>query len=135
MNLTFHKEDFGIEADWNFFATAHGKGSWDGLAGSVKRQATMESLRKPVDGQILTAENLYEFAKSHFPGLIVEFVASEEIQQLEAEILADRFKSAKTINGTLKLHQFNSIGLSNTHLNVKEYSLSLNTKKVKVSKI
>ena len=101
MNLTFHKEDFGIEADWNFFATAHGKGSWDGLAGSVKRQATMESLRKPVDGQILTAENLYEFAKSHFPGLIVEFVASEEIQQLEAEILADRFKSTKTSSTAL----------------------------------
>ena len=134
MNLSFHEDDFGIPADWNFFATAHGKGCWDGLAGSVKRQATMESLRRPVDNQILTASELYKFAKNQFPGIIVEFISSEEILQLEEEVLADRFKAAKTIKGTLKLHQFNSIPNSKTHVNVKEYSMCDSSKNVKVSK-
>ena len=26
INLVFHKEDFGMPADWHFFATSHGKG-------------------------------------------------------------------------------------------------------------
>ena len=134
LNLTFHGDDFGPSADWNFFATAHGKGCWDGLAGSVKRQAVLESLRRPVDGQLLTPDDLFKFAKDKFPGMVVEFVASEEILRIEREVLAERFKAAKTIKGTLKLHQFNSIADSKTHLNVKEYSMCDTTKKVKIAK-
>ena len=134
LNLTYHEDDFGVPADWNFFATAHGKGCWDGLAGSVKRQAVMESLRRPVDNQILTLQDLFKFAKENFPGMVVEFVSAEEILQIEEEVLAERFKSARTIKGTLKLHQFASIGESRTHLNVKEYSLCDSSKKVKISK-
>ena len=26
INLGYHKEDFGMPADWHFFATSHGKG-------------------------------------------------------------------------------------------------------------
>ena len=54
LNLTYHEIDFGIPADWGFSATSHGKGPWDGLAGSVKREAARESLRRPVTDQILT---------------------------------------------------------------------------------
>ena len=36
-NLEEHKTDFGVEADWSFSATGHGKGPLDGLAGSAKR--------------------------------------------------------------------------------------------------
>ena len=134
LNLTFHEDDFGIRADWNFFATAHGKGSWDGLAGSVKRQATLESLRRPLNNQILTATDLFEFARDHFPNIIVEFVSKEEIVKLEEELLSLRFQSALTIKGTLKFHQFRTIEGSNTHVEVKEYSLSSVSKTVKVSK-
>ena len=134
LNLAYHEDDFGVQADWNFFATAHGKGCWDGLAGSVKPQAIMESLRRPVENQILTADDLYKFAKEHFPGMVVEFVSSVEILELEADILADRFKLAKTIKGTLKLHQFNSIEDDKAQLDVKEYSKCGSSKKVKVSK-
>ena len=35
-NLLHHKADFGCTADWNFFATAHGKGPVDGIGGLVK---------------------------------------------------------------------------------------------------
>ena len=110
------------------------KGSWDGLAGSVKRQATLESLRRPLNNQILTAADLFVFARDHFPNLIVQFVPKEEIEKLEEELLSVRFRSALTIKGTLKLHQFRTIEGSNTYVNVKEYSMSSSSKTVKVSK-
>ena len=37
-NILFHKEDYGSTADWNFFATSHGKGENDGVGGDVKIQ-------------------------------------------------------------------------------------------------
>lgn len=30
-NLLAHKDDFGIEAEWHFHATAHGKSACDGV--------------------------------------------------------------------------------------------------------
>ena len=36
-NAVFHHADFGIEATWNLFKTAHGKGAVDGGGGEVKR--------------------------------------------------------------------------------------------------
>ena len=39
IKLCYHKEDFGIPAEWHFFATSHGKGPCDGVGGAVKREA------------------------------------------------------------------------------------------------
>lgn len=44
LNLCMYKIDFGIDAEWHFFATSHGKSSYDGLGGTVKRLATKASL-------------------------------------------------------------------------------------------
>ena len=33
LNLSFHLEDFGINAEWHFFATSHGKNACDGIGG------------------------------------------------------------------------------------------------------
>ena len=35
-NLLLHQKDHGMPADWNFFATSHGKGENDGAGGDVK---------------------------------------------------------------------------------------------------
>ena len=40
INLVFHEIDVGVPAEWNYFATAHGKGPRDGLGGTLKRLAT-----------------------------------------------------------------------------------------------
>ena len=39
----------------------------------------MESLRRPIEKQILTPQDLFKFAKENFSGMVVEFVSSEEI--------------------------------------------------------
>ena len=95
----------------------------------------LESLRRPVSDQILTPDDLFKFAKEKFPGMVVEFVSAAEILEIEEKALAYRFKTARTIKGTLKLHQFNSISESKTHLNVKAYSMCESSKNVKISKI
>ena len=37
MNLCLHFKDFGLKAEWIFFATSHGKSTCDGIGGTVKR--------------------------------------------------------------------------------------------------
>jgi hypothetical protein len=39
LNLCNHDADFGLPAEWHFFATSHGKGPCDGVGGTVKRLA------------------------------------------------------------------------------------------------
>ena len=54
INLCLHKDDFGISAEWNFYATSHGKGACEGVGGSVKRLAARASLQKPYNDKIMT---------------------------------------------------------------------------------
>ena len=42
MNLCYHKEGFGVQAEWHFYATSHGKGQCDGIGGTVKRLASLQ---------------------------------------------------------------------------------------------
>jgi hypothetical protein len=32
-----HEQNFGLPAKWHFFATSHGKGPADGIAGAAKK--------------------------------------------------------------------------------------------------
>ncbi|KAL5491531.1 hypothetical protein EMCRGX_G016833 [Ephydatia muelleri] len=79
VNLAFHNRDFkNIEAEWHFFATAHGKGPCDGLGGTVKREAVSTSLKRPLEGQIQTPQELSEWAKDAIPSVTFEFVDKKE---------------------------------------------------------
>ena len=134
LNLTYHIEDFGVDASWAFSATSHGKGPWDGIAGSAKREAALESLRRPLENQIQTATDFFIFVKEKFKNLVVEFVSAEEIKKLEEEVLRDRFKNAKTIQGTLGFHDYETIPGNNKQIKVKKFSLSSTVKIVSVVK-
>ena len=37
INLCCHKDDFGLDVEWNFFATSHGKSACDGIGGTVTK--------------------------------------------------------------------------------------------------
>ena len=47
INLANHEADFGMPADWHFFATSHVKGPCDGDGGALKRLAARASLQRP----------------------------------------------------------------------------------------
>ncbi len=53
INLCHHQKDYGIEGEWHFFATSHGKGPCDGVGGTVKWLAARASLQRPDDDHIM----------------------------------------------------------------------------------
>lgn len=46
MNRICNRYDFGVDAEWNFFATLLGKGSCEGVGGCVKRYEYQSSLQR-----------------------------------------------------------------------------------------
>ena len=78
LNLCHHLSDFGIPAEWHFFATSHGKGACDGLGGTVKRLAARASLQRPYEDQIVTPLQLYEWATVNIPSTVFAYCSTEE---------------------------------------------------------
>ncbi|KAL5515849.1 hypothetical protein EMCRGX_G001083 [Ephydatia muelleri] len=119
-NLCHHVEDFGVPAEWHFFATSHGKSPADGIAGTVKRTAAKASLQRPFEDQILTPLKLYEFVLQNIKGIHFAYSTLKDHEQ-EAKILAERFKYCRTVPGTRSFHSF--IPLSTSSVNVMPFSL------------
>ena len=103
-NLIFQVQDFGIIAEWNFFATSHRKNLCDGVGVTVKCLATRASLQRPLDNQILTPYQLFEFASQDISG--VTFCVDSETVKKTAAVLEPRFANAEHIKGTKNHHQF-----------------------------
>lgn len=121
LNVSMHHEDFGIPAEWHFFATAHGKSICDGLGGTLKRLATKTSLQRPYNEQITTVNELFNWAKSSLQNIDVAFVAEAEYTQEERN-LATRFSNLKRIPGTQSKHAI--IPISVGSVTAKEFSNS-----------
>jgi hypothetical protein len=47
INLCYHKDDLGMDAEWHFFAVSHGKGAYDGIRGTITRLEKKTSLQNP----------------------------------------------------------------------------------------
>lgn len=131
INLCYHKEDFGISAQWHFSATSHGKGACDGIGGTVKRLAARASLQRPYDQQIMTPRQLYEWAFDNIPTVKFQYCSNEEYLK-EKAFLEKRFQKSQTIPGTRKFHSF--IPVTKSKLRVREYSLSPEYKDVHVAR-
>lgn len=116
-NIRHHKEDFDLKCEWNFFATSHGKGPCDGIGGVIKRLATRYSkqLVKSGKDRLLTALQLFQYAKENITGVNVFFVSTEEVMAVR-EALALRFALAKPVPGSRDHHYF--VPLSTTLLSV-----------------
>ena len=94
---------FGLKARWIFFATSHGKSNCDGIAGLLKREVAKESLRRPMDKQILDVQGIDEFAKSNLPNIKTFIVTREELDQ---QRLIINSVQPQTIPGTRGYHDF-----------------------------
>jgi len=88
-NLVHHKQDFGFTAEWNFYATSHGKNSCDGVGGTVKHLATRASLQRPLDDQILTPHQLFQFARDNISGIASFFIDTNTVVKTTGETLED----------------------------------------------
>ena len=86
LNLCYHKDEFGLNAIWSFFATSHGKSPCDGIGGTVKRQIARASLHKPLNDQILTFDAVkklyirFLYIIEHFWGSATSWVVQCQVQ-------------------------------------------------------
>ncbi|CAF4104405.1 unnamed protein product, partial [Rotaria sordida] len=119
LNLTHHKDDFGLDACWTFSSTAHGKGPCDGLGASVKYAATRSIITSGTS--ICSAEEFFEFtikfnhnaakaSTTNQPPIHAFYVNSITVERIYSEILKPRWeKLTKThrIKNIRSFHQFN----------------------------
>ena len=132
-NLAYHEEDYGVPAEWHFFATSHGKGPCDGIGGTVKRLATKASLQRTLDCQIQTPHQLYEWAQDNIAGVTTIFCPKGDIAEHETFLKA-RLEKSITVAGTEKLHAFYLIR-GRHQLVVKRYSNSGESRTANVVKV
>ena len=110
LNLCLHKEDFGIDAEWVFFATSHGKSPCDGIGGSVKRHAAKRSLQRPLNDQILDYKAMLEVCKEM--SAIKFFDISQEEMVVTRKFLEERYSKGDTVVGTKSSRHFVPISSS-----------------------
>ena len=108
INLCLHKVELGLDATWNFFATSHGKGPCDGIGGSVKRLARLESLRRVAGKYLNTFDKLYEFCASDINNVAFMKITAAHMEMRRPAISA-RWQGGSTVPGTQSFHQFHPL--------------------------
>jgi hypothetical protein len=112
VNLCHHEKDHGLTAQWNFFATSHGKSPCDGIGGTVKRLVARASLQATVTDQILTAKQMFDWAYQHITGITFFYVSDDDVNANTQRFqLEERYASSKTISGTRSHHSFVPISM------------------------
>lgn len=86
------------------FATSHGKGSCDGLGGTIKRLAAKSSLQN-VNNPINSAEKFFLWVNKNIVNVNTTFFSIQEYN-IETRELQKRFEKAKMIPDTLMYHSF-----------------------------
>ncbi|XP_066934504.1 uncharacterized protein [Clytia hemisphaerica] len=86
MNLCHHQEDFGIDAEWIFFATSHGKSPCDGIGGFVKRHVAKRSLQRPLKNQILDYEAMLDLCVTELKDIHFVGISQEEMKVVREEL-------------------------------------------------
>lgn len=132
-NIYHHEIDFGVCAEWHFFATAHGKGPCDGIGGTLKRLAARTSLQRPTDQQILEPMDLFNWANEPgtLPSITVKYWDKKNYE-IATEFLTGRYDQTKRIPQTQRAHCV--IPSKNYKLIVKDYSFSDNYTEHKIIK-
>lgn len=103
--LLCHEAEWGINAEWHFFATAHGKGACDGVGGSIKNAARTASLQRNSKNQITSPKHLFEWAITFFKNIDFYFCTIQEYQTHEKSFLS-KHKNCKALPKTRQFHAF-----------------------------
>ena len=80
INLCHHHDNFGLDAEWIFFATSHGKSPCDGIGGFVKRHVAKRSLQHPLNNQILDHKAMINLCIEEIKDIEFIEISQEEIQ-------------------------------------------------------
>lgn len=102
-NVFHHEYDFCVRAEWHFCATSHGKSAADGIGGTVKWTAAKAILQCPLNNQILTPVQFYEYASTEISGIHFAFATSSEYEK-DTKMLLHRYKHCRTVSETRALN-------------------------------
>ena len=121
-NLCNHEADFGIAAEWNFFATSHGKNPCDGIGGNLKLTAYKHSLQCLDENHILNAEDFHKVVSEKCKKVKSILVSTAKIHATE-KFLENRFNDAMPLIGTRSFHRIVPID----KCKVKAYVISIDS--------
>lgn len=102
LHICNHEKLYGLKAEWNFFATSHGKSPCDAIGGTMKRDISKESLRRPLENQILTVIDMQKYCKENIKKINVFLVLKEDIVSYREKITNE----TQTLPGTRTYYQF-----------------------------
>ena len=105
MNLCLHKYNFGLNAEWIFFATSHGKSPCDRIGGSVKHHAAKRSLQRPMNNQILDYQAMLNVCEEEMSKIKFFGISKETIDEVHKS-LEEQFSRGNTVPGTQSSHHF-----------------------------
>lgn len=132
INLIEHEKEFGIPAEWHFFATSHGKGAVDGIGGSVKQKAYRASLQGNENSQITTPKQLFDWAVSNFKKISFGYCSQEDHAAHKLK-LESRYSKVQTVKGTRQFHFYRP--LNDSQVICAMYSAQKTTKVVNVIQV
>merc|ERR1712110_520175 len=131
-NLACHFDDYGVDAEWNFNASSHGKGGWDGGGSILKSHARKQISKNPIRCPIRSPRTFYEETKKHFKNMAVFYCDKDQIQKIYGDYnLEDRYTVLQEIFPEREYQVYVSDGAAqhfkcilgqNTHLKVKPVS-------------
>ena len=105
--LCYHNSDHGLEAEWIFFATSHGKSPCDGIGGTAKRLTAHASLQMTSGQVISTPYEMFQWCQDNVFGISFFYVSSEDINNHVNQFHLDqRYELTKTVPGTRLYHSF-----------------------------
>lgn len=106
-NLSHHYLDYGLQAEWHFFATSHGKSPCDGIGGTVKRLVARASLQMVSGQTISTPESMFDWCQSNISGIHFLYISSVDIlRHVEEMKLEQRYVLSRKVPGTRSYHSF-----------------------------
>ena len=100
-SVLYHPLDFGSEATWSFFETAHGKGAVDGVGGAVKRAVWRAILQDRA--VVNSAEEFAMVAENECQKVNVLYIPKEDITQTKVQLL-ERWNACIAIPETHSVH-------------------------------
>ena len=102
-SLCHSYEDFEFTAEHHFMGTSHGKGSHDGIGGSIKRRVRDRVLSENL--KITTAEEFFETAKDIATATEILLVLKSTIESSKA-FLTKRWENVQSMPGMRSCHSF-----------------------------
>lgn len=108
-NMLYLKDDLNVKyVEWSTFAPGHGKGSVDGIGGTVKRAVWLAV--KARNKAVSTPIEFYECAINVVKKIKVLFIEKKDIEETCENLLAERWKNVCPIIGIRGIHYFKKTG-------------------------